>query len=80
MATYRLANRQVGVDEYVAHFVFDQMRVEGDATTYEVVDRMDSRQLDSRIIGVFDNEADALALRDDLRRKYATKLDLGVPV
>lgn len=80
MAQYRLANRMVSTDEWVAFHVFDQVRTEGEVTTFEVVDRMDPRQLDSRIVGVFDNEPDALDLRDELRRKYTTKLDLGVPV
>ncbi len=66
------------VDAYVAYLVFEQTRTEGDVTTYEVVDRLDPAQLVSRIIGSFDNIAAALALRDDLRRQYATKIDLGV--
>lgn len=65
------------VDDYVAYQVFDQVRTEGDVTTYEVVDRLDPAQLDSRIVYVGDSEAPALALRDDLRRKYATQIELG---
>ncbi len=64
------------VEAYVAYCVFDQVRTEGDVTTYEVVDRLDPRQLETRIVGVFDNEAAMLALRDDLRRQYATQIDL----
>jgi hypothetical protein len=58
--------------------VFDQVRQEGDVITYEVVDRLDPAQLASRIVGVFDTEAEMYALRDELRRKYATKLELAV--
>lgn len=64
------------VDEYVAYMVFEQTRTEGDVTTYEVVDRLDPAQLETRIIHSGDTEAEALALRDDLRRQYATQIDL----
>lgn len=80
MPQYRLANRMVGTEEWVAFHVFDQTRTEGDVTTYEVVDRMNPAQLESRIVGVFESEDAMLALRDDLRRKYATQLDLGLAV
>lgn len=66
------------VDDYVAHLVFDQVRAEGAITTYEVVDRLDPQQLVSRIVGVFDAEGEMLTLRDELRRKYATQIDLRV--
>ena len=66
------------VDGYVDYHVFDQVRTEGDVTTYEVVDRLDTAQLESRIVGVFDNEAAMYALRDELRRKYATRIDVRV--
>lgn len=66
------------VEAYVSFMVFDQVRQEGDVITYEVVDRLDPAQLPSRIVGVFDTEAEMYALRDDLRRKYATKLELAV--
>lgn len=66
------------VDSYVSFMVFDQVRQEGDVITYEVVDRLDPAQLASRIVGVFDAEAEMYALRDELRRKYATKLELAV--
>lgn len=65
------------VDDYVAYMVFDQVRTEGDVTTYEVVDRLDPAQLDSRIVYVGDNAAAATTLRDQLRRQYATQIDLG---
>lgn len=64
------------VDAYVAYMVFDQVRTEGEVTTYEVVDRLDPRQLATRIVHVGDSEAEAIALRDDLRRQYATRIDL----
>lgn len=64
------------VDAYVAYLVFEQTRTEGDVTTYEVVDRLDPRQLETRIVHVGDSEAEAIALRDDLRRMYATRIDL----
>ena len=66
------------VDSYVSFMVFDQVRQEGDVTTYEVVDRLNPAQLASRIVGVFDTEDEMYALRDDLRRQYATKIALGV--
>lgn len=66
------------VDAYVAYMVFDQMRVEGEVTTYEVVDRLDPAQLESRIVYIGDAEADAIAERDRLRKKYATRIELAV--
>lgn len=66
------------VDAYVAYMVFDQVRTEGAVTTYEVVDRLNPAQLESRIVGVFDTEGEMFSLRDDLRRQYATKIELGV--
>lgn len=64
------------VEEYVAYMCFEQTRTEGDLTTYEVVDRLDPAQLASRIIASFDTMEQALTLRDDLRRQYATMIDL----
>lgn len=73
---YFIGRKPVTLDEYVAHYVFDQVRTEGDVTTYEVVDRLNPAQLDSRIVGVFDTEPEMAALLDSLRRQYATNIEL----